>query len=156
MAQVAESVWPGWRLIGHRTRIGNDPDLPTVLAGWLHHAFITNRTGDAVTLDRDHRAHAAVELAIRDLQHDAGSNHCPPGKLDANAAWLLAATLVHKLPRRGPASTSPTHRALTRNSMTSTAVHTHTTSPTQDQLTTQRSSPALAPEPTSCPYVALR
>jgi hypothetical protein len=98
-AQVAEASWDGWRLIVRRTRIDNDPNLPTLFAGWRHHAFVTNRTGDAVTLDADHRAHAVIELAIRDLKHGAGLNHCPSGVFTANAAWLLATTLAHNLIR---------------------------------------------------------
>jgi hypothetical protein len=98
-AQVAEANWDGWRLIVRRTRIDNDPDLPTLFAGWRHHAFVTNRTGDAVVLDVDHRAHAVIELAIRDLKHGAGLNHCPSGVFTANAAWLLATTLAHNLIR---------------------------------------------------------
>jgi hypothetical protein len=98
-AQVAEASWDGWRLIVRRTRIEDDPNLPVLFAGWRHHAFVTNRTGDAVVLDADHRAHAVIELAIRDLKHGAGLNHCPSGKFNANAAWLLAATLAHNLIR---------------------------------------------------------
>lgn len=98
-AQVAEAKWDGHRLIVRRTRIDNDPHLPVLFAGWRHHAFVTNRPGDAVELDADHRAHAVVELAIRDLKHGAGLNHCPSGIFNANAAWLLAATLAHNLIR---------------------------------------------------------
>jgi hypothetical protein len=98
-AQVAEAVWDGWRLIVRRTRIEDDPNLPTLFAGWRHHAFVTNRPGDATVLDADHRAHAVIELSIRDLKHGAGLNHCPSGVFTANAAWLLAATLAHNLIR---------------------------------------------------------
>jgi hypothetical protein len=98
-AQVAKATWDGWRLIVRRTRIDDDPNLPTLFAGWRHHAFVTNRTGDAVALDADHRAHAVVELAILDLKHGAGLNHCPSGKFNANAASLLATTLAHNLIR---------------------------------------------------------
>jgi hypothetical protein len=38
-----------------------------LFANWRHHAFITDRTGNTVDLDADHRAHASVELAISDL-----------------------------------------------------------------------------------------
>jgi hypothetical protein len=98
-AQVAETTWDRWRLIVRRTRIEDDPNLPVLFAGWRHHAFVTNRTGDAVTLDAEHRAHAVVELAIRDLKHGAGLNHCPSATFNANAAWLLATTLAHNLTR---------------------------------------------------------
>lgn len=70
-----------------------------LFAGWRHHAFVTNRHGDAVVLDAKHRAHAVVELAIRDLERGDGLNHCPSGMFNANAAWLLATTLAHSLVR---------------------------------------------------------
>jgi hypothetical protein len=98
-AQVAETSWSGHRLIVRRTRIDDDPNLPALFATWRHHAFVTNRTGDAVALDVDHRAHAVIELAIRDLKNGAGLNHCPSGVFTANAAWLVASTLAHNLLR---------------------------------------------------------
>jgi hypothetical protein len=52
-----------------------------------------------VELDADHRRHAEVELAIRDLKAGAGLAHCPSGRFAANAAWLLLATLAHNLLR---------------------------------------------------------
>ncbi len=62
------------------------PQTMRLFPDWRHHAFITNRTGDAVVLDRDHRAHAVVELAIRDLKHGAGLNHCPSGAFKPTAS----------------------------------------------------------------------
>jgi Transposase DDE domain group 1 len=50
-------------------------------------------------LDADHRRHAVCELAIRDLKAGAGLAHLPSGQFNANAAWLLAATLAHNLLR---------------------------------------------------------
>jgi Transposase DDE domain group 1 len=55
--------------------------------------------GTTVELDADHRRHAVVELAIRDLNAGVALRHCPSGKFNANAAWLLAATLAHNLLR---------------------------------------------------------
>lgn len=98
-AQVAESSWNGYRLIVRRTRIENDPNLPALFDTWRHHAFVTNRQGDMIELDVDHRAHAVIELAIRDLKHGAGLVHCPSGVFNANAAWLVATTLAHNLVR---------------------------------------------------------
>jgi hypothetical protein len=66
---------------------------------WRSHAFVTDRRGTAVWLDQDHRRHATVELCIRDLKAGVGLRHCPSGKFNANAAWLLAATLAHNLLR---------------------------------------------------------
>jgi hypothetical protein len=52
-----------------------------------------------VELDANHRRHAVCELAIRDLKAGAGLAHLPSGQFNANAAWLLAATLAHNLIR---------------------------------------------------------
>lgn len=96
-AQVAETTLAGRRLIVRRTRlVGPQAQL---WPDWRHHAFVTNRTGAAVDLDADHRHHAVVELAIRDLKAGAGLNHCPSGVFNANAAWLVLAALAHNLLR---------------------------------------------------------
>jgi hypothetical protein len=66
---------------------------------WPDHAFVTDRVGTTVELDQDHRRHAVVELCIRDLKSGASLRHCPSGKFNANAAWLVIATLAHNLLR---------------------------------------------------------
>jgi len=66
---------------------------------WRYHAFVTDRVGTTVELDADHRRHATVELAIRDLKGGVGLRHHPSGKFAANAAWLVIATLAHNLLR---------------------------------------------------------
>ena len=58
-----------------------------------------DRATAAVELDADHRRHATVELAIRDLKDGAGLCHCPSGVFLANAAWATIATLAHNLLR---------------------------------------------------------
>lgn len=96
-AQLAETTLDGYRLIVRRTRlVGRQA---TLWPDWRHHAFITNRTGTMVDLDIDHRAHAVVELAIRDLKEGAGWNHAPSGRFAANSAWLVMAALAHNLLR---------------------------------------------------------
>jgi hypothetical protein len=85
------------RLIVRRTRlVGPQAKL---WPDWRHHAFVTNRIGAAVDLDADHRRHAVVELAIRDLKEGAGLCHCPSGKFFANSAWAVIATLAHNILR---------------------------------------------------------
>jgi Transposase DDE domain group 1 len=80
-----------------RTRlVGAQAEL---FPNWRYHAFATDRVGTTVWLDQDHRRHAVVELCIRDLKSGVGLRHCPSGKFNANAAWLLAATLAHNLLR---------------------------------------------------------
>jgi hypothetical protein len=80
-----------------RTRlVGEQAEL---FPNWRYHAFVIDRVGTAVWLDQDHRRHAVVELCIRDLKGGVGLRHCPSGRFNANAAWLLAATLAHNLLR---------------------------------------------------------
>jgi hypothetical protein len=97
VAQVAETRYKGDRLIVRRTRlVGAQAEL---FPNWRYHALVTDRVGTTVWLDQDHRRHAVVELCIRDLKGGVGLRHCPSGKFNANAAWLLAATLAHNLLR---------------------------------------------------------
>jgi Transposase DDE domain group 1 len=97
VAQVAETSYRGDRLIVRRVR--NLDDQQQLFPTWRHHAFVTDRPGTATWLDADHRRHAVCELAIRDLKAGAGLAHLPSGQFNANAAWLLAATLAHNLIR---------------------------------------------------------
>jgi hypothetical protein len=97
IAQVAETAYQGDRLIVRRVR--NQGDQAQLFPTWRYHAFVTDRPGTATWLDADHRRHAVCELAIRDLKAGAGLAHLPSGQFNANAAWLLAATLAHNLLR---------------------------------------------------------
>lgn len=84
------------RLIVRRTRLlGDQADL---WPDWRHHAFLTNRTDPLETVEAEHRQHAVVELAIRDLK-DQALAHFPSGKFTANAAWTVIAALAHNLLR---------------------------------------------------------
>lgn len=64
-----------------------------------YHPFITDREGDMLALEADHRRHAEVENAIRDLKHGMGLNHLPSGRFAANAAWLAVQVMAHNLAR---------------------------------------------------------
>jgi hypothetical protein len=97
VAQVAETPYRGDRLVIRRVR--NLDDQQQLFATWRYHAFVTDRPGTPTWLDADHRRHAVCELAIRDLKTGAGLAHLPSGVFNANAAWLLAATLAHNLLR---------------------------------------------------------
>ncbi|MHB1534419.1 MAG: IS1380 family transposase [Acidimicrobiales bacterium] len=61
------------RLIVRRTKPTPGSQL-ALLVDYAYHAFITDRSGDKVLLDADHRRHAVVENAIRDLKVSA--QHC--------------------------------------------------------------------------------
>jgi hypothetical protein len=86
------------RLIVRRTRLVETAQQ-RLFPDWRHHAFLTDLTGDAVEVDRFHRHHAVVELAIRDLKQGAGLEHVPSGNFHANSAWLQTAVLAHNLIR---------------------------------------------------------
>ncbi len=96
-AHVAETSYRNERLVVRRTRL-TGPQA-TLWPDWRYHTFITNCTGNAVSLDVDHRRHAVCELAIRDWKEGSGANHCPSGVFAANAAWLVLAALAHNLIR---------------------------------------------------------
>lgn len=64
-----------------------------------YHPFITDQPGDPVELDRFHRAHAEVELAIRDLKYGLALNHLPTKSFAGNHAWLVLQTIAHNLGR---------------------------------------------------------
>jgi hypothetical protein len=97
IAEVAECDYKGRRLVVRRTRlIGHQA---TLWPEWRHFAFLTDQGGTAVEADAFHRAHATVELAIKDLKEGAGMEHVPSGHFSANAAWLVCAALAHDLIR---------------------------------------------------------
>lgn len=105
-AQVAEATYMTGkrgqrrqlRLVVRRSRLA-DPAQLALWPNWRHHAFVTNVDLDTVAVDAFHRAHANVELAIRDLKEGAGLEHCPSGHFFANAAWLACGVLAHNLVR---------------------------------------------------------
>ena len=86
------------RLIVRRTRLlGAQGEL---WPNWRHHCFVTDRHDlDTCAADAYHRAHATVELAIRDLKESAGLSRCPSGRFPANGAWLACCVLAHNLAR---------------------------------------------------------
>jgi DDE family transposase len=95
-AQIAETSAGGRRLIVRRTRlIGPQAEL---WPDWRYFPFITNRTDPVELVEREHRQHAVVELAIRDLK-DQALAHFPSGQFNANAAWTVIACLAHNLLR---------------------------------------------------------
>ena len=68
-----------------------------LFARYSYHAFITDRDGETLELEADHRRHAEVENAIRDLKYGVGLNHMPSARFAANGAWL--AVQAHNLAR---------------------------------------------------------
>jgi hypothetical protein len=68
-----------------------------LFADFSYHAFICDREGETLTLEADHRRHAEIENAIRDLKYGVALNHLPSGKFAANAAWLALQVSAHNL-----------------------------------------------------------
>ena len=86
------------RLIVRRVKPTPGSQL-ALFASYSYHAFITDREGDTLELEADHRRHAEVESAIRDLKYGVGLNHLPSGRFPANGAWLAAQVMAHNLAR---------------------------------------------------------
>ena len=84
-ADVAETTYPPFagkgqpcRLIVRRVKPTPGSQL-ALFATYAYHAFITDRDGDMLELEADHRRHAEIENAIRDLKYGVGLNHLPSG-----------------------------------------------------------------------------
>jgi hypothetical protein len=86
------------RLIVRRVRPTPGSQL-ALLTLYDYHAFITDRDGEALALEADHRRHAEIENAIRDLKYGVALNHLPSGRFPANGAWLAVQVLAHNLAR---------------------------------------------------------
>ena len=67
------------RLIVRRVRPTPGSQL-ALFATYSYHAFITDRDGETLELEADHRRHAEIENAIRDLKYGVGLNHLPSGR----------------------------------------------------------------------------
>jgi len=77
------------RLIVRRTKPTPGSQL-ALLVDYAFQAFVTDRDGDKIALEADHRHHAVVEDAIRDLKYGVGINHMPSGRFGAKsgpAGW---------------------------------------------------------------------
>ena len=72
------------RLIVRRVKPTPGSQL-ALFATYSYHGFITDRYGETLELEADHRRHAEIENAIRDLKYGVGLNHLPSGRF---AAWL--------------------------------------------------------------------
>ena len=96
IAQIAETQLGERRLVVRRVRTLDQPGRAAAVLGAL--PFVTNRTDALATVEAEHRQHAVVELAIRDLK-DQALAHFPSGKFNANAAWTVIACLAHNLLR---------------------------------------------------------
>ena len=86
------------RLIVRRVKPTPGSQL-ALFATYSYHGFITDRDGETLELEADHRRYAEIENAIRDLKHGVGLNHLPSGRFAANGAWLAVQVMAHNLAR---------------------------------------------------------
>ena len=86
------------RLIVRRVKPTPGSQL-ALFVNYSYHGFITDRDGETLELEADHRRHAEIENAIRDLKYGVGLNHLPSGHFAANAAWLAVQVMAHNLAR---------------------------------------------------------
>jgi len=86
------------RLIVRRVRPTPGSQL-ALLTLYDHHAFSTDRDGDLLELEADHRRHAEIENTIRDLKYGVALKHLPSGRFAANGAWLAVQVMAHDLAR---------------------------------------------------------
>ena len=86
------------RLIVRRVKPTPGSQL-ALFASYSYHGFITDRDGETLELEADHRRHAEIENAIRDLKYGVGLNHLPSGRFAANGAWLAVQVMAHNLGR---------------------------------------------------------
>ena len=94
------------RLIVRRVKHTPGSQL-ALFAHYSCHVFITDRDGETLDLEADHRRHAEIENAIRDpassagqvLKYGVGLNHLPSGRFPANAAWLAVQVMAYNLAR---------------------------------------------------------
>ena len=86
------------RLIVRRVKPTPGSQL-ALLTLYDYHAFVTDRVGETLELEADHRRHAEIENAIRDLKYGVALNHLPSGRFAANGAWLAVQVTAHNLAR---------------------------------------------------------
>ena len=111
-ADVAETTYTAFqsepdavpvRLILRRVKPTPGSQL-ALIANYSYHAFITDRAGDTLDLEADHRRHAEIQNALRGLKYGVGLNLLPSGRFPANpepAEGGLAGRTDHR-PHPGP------------------------------------------------------
>jgi hypothetical protein len=87
------------RLIIRRVMPTPGSQLALQGVGYTYHAVITDREGNTLELEADHRRHAEIENTIRDVKYGMALNHMPSGRFAANAAWLGFNVIAHNLAR---------------------------------------------------------
>jgi len=90
---------------------------------WRHHGFVTNSTLSTVAADETHRDHAIIEQVIAELKNGPLA-HLPSGMFNANAAWLLCATMAHNLTRAAAVLAGAGHARTRTSTVRTQLIHT--------------------------------
>jgi Transposase DDE domain group 1 len=106
----------GARLIVRRVKRLNPTTVPAgqgeLFSTWRHHAVFTDSAEPMLAAEATHRDHAIVEQVIADLK--AGPlARMPSGRINANAAWLILATIAFNLTRAAGTLASRFHAKAT-------------------------------------------
>ena len=102
------------RLVVRRVRPTPASQL-ALFTAWDYHAFVTDREGDVLENEADHRRHAVVEQTLAALK-SAGLAHLPSGNFMANAAWPGSPSSSIRSCARGHRANSRTGSGRTRSS----------------------------------------
>ena len=86
------------RLIVRRVKPTPGSQL-ALFTNYSYHAFITDRDGDTLDLEADHRRHAEIENAIRDLKYGVGLNHSPRDASPPTPPGWPLQVMAHNLAR---------------------------------------------------------
>ena len=80
------------RLIVRRVKPTPGSQL-AIFTSYSYHSFITDREGDVLELEADHRRHAEIENAIRDLKYGVGLTISPRAASPPMLSWANGAYL---------------------------------------------------------------
>jgi hypothetical protein len=128
-AQVAETpftAFTGRRKADHVTgrlivrriaRLGPPPSADggaqsELFTAWRYHAVFTDSPMTMLQAEAQHRGHAIIEQVIVDLKNGPLA-HLPSGKFNANAAWLVLATIAFNITRAAGTLASTFHAKAT-------------------------------------------
>ena len=98
------------RLIVRRVKPTPGSQL-ALFATYRYHRFITDRDGATLELEADHRRHAEIKNAIRDLKYGVGFNHLPSGRFPANPEHAEGGLVGRPVARPQPRSLDGAHRS---------------------------------------------
>ena len=98
------------RLIVRRVKPTPGSQL-ALFATYSYHACITDLDGATLALEADHRRHAEIETAMRDLKYGVGLNHLPSGRFAANPEHAEGGLAGRPGDRPQPRSLDNSHRS---------------------------------------------